>query len=53
MGKNNTASMIVDLDIGTKKKFKKLCTDYDTSMTDVVRGCIKTWIDGKEKKVVY
>lgn len=53
MGKNNTSSMIIDLDIGTKKKFKKLCTDYDTSMTEVVRGGIKTWMDDKEKKIVY
>jgi len=53
MPKNNMSSLIIELEDATHKDFKKLCIDHDISMTDVVRKGIKTWMDDKERKVVY
>ena len=53
MPKNAMSSLIIELEDNTHKEFKKLCIDNDITMTDVVRKGIKSWMDDKERKVVY
>lgn len=53
MSKTPKSSLIVELEDTIHKDFKKLCIDNDTSMTEVVRKGIKSWMDDKERKVVY
>ena len=53
MPKTLKSSLIVELEDTTHKEFKKLCIDNDTSMTEIVRMAVKSWMDEKKKKVVY
>ena len=47
------AQLLIEMDKDTHKKFKQITLADDTSMAEVVRGCIKKYLADKTKTVVY
>lgn len=45
--------LIIEMPDETKKRFKQITTDHDTSMAVVIRSCIDKWIAEKTKSVIY
>jgi len=53
MAKSNTTHLLIELDSHIHNELKHLAVDEGTSMAEIVRRCIKSWIDKKKVKVVY
>ena len=46
-------SLVCSIDDTLHKEFKKTTADNEESMTDVVVGCIKKYLDNKKKVVIH
>lgn len=53
MAKKPSTHLLVELDVKMHNDLKHLAVDEGTSMAEIVRRCIKTWVDKKKAKVVY
>jgi len=45
--------LIIEMDEKTHKQFRQTTLADDTSMAEIVRGCIKKYLAEKTKSVVY
>jgi len=46
-------SLVINIDPALHKEFKRTTTDNEESMTDVLTGCIKKYLDNKKKVVIH
>ena len=53
MAKVPSTHLLIELDVKTHTELKHLAVDEGMPMAEIVRRCIKTWIDKKKVKVVY
>ena len=45
--------LIIELDEKIHKQFRQITVTDDTSMAEIIRGCIKKYLAEKTKSVVY
>jgi len=53
MAKKNSTHLLIELDSNVHKELKHLAVDEGKSMAEIVRQCVKAWVDKKKAKVVY
>ena len=53
MAKKDTDKLIVEIEVGLHKDFKKLCIDGETDMSTVIRRCVVAWVKERNKNIVY